>query len=70
MTYKVETKAKNFSVWTDVREKMVNLTNLVDQAIITHKVKVELEGRARSYEIMAIRRSIYIAVHLLLSYIT
>ena len=42
MYYMVESSVKNFSVMADVREKMVNLTNLVEQGIITSGIKSEL----------------------------
>ena len=42
MYYMVESSGRDFSVMADVREKMVNLTNLVEQGIIIPGIKSEL----------------------------
>lgn len=48
---------------------MLNLSNLVEQGIITSTTKTELEAKARKYEINIYKRHVFISIELLLQYI-
>lgn len=49
MYYLVSVSTTSFSVQADVKEKTINLSNLLEQQIITHQMKSELESKARKY---------------------